>query len=243
MARSSSRKLLASTPNASMPTAGATVWIAAIWFWSGLESGSCRIAMRMTFGAIRLSISGHCVLAPNSDWQTPVTPEPGRSSAGTSPAPTGSTTLTNTTGMPLPAASSAFAVSRSLAEQDLGRKLDQTRPRIAGCGGLRRRTSAPRSADCGAHSSPWPSAPRSAHRDSRWPPGRAGSAFISTPMRRTRSGGNGTSGSGAGGGAACGAGAVRGLLGGESCALALKIPASGTAAAPPRSDMNSRRRI
>ena len=103
-----------------MPTAGATVWIAAIWFWSGLESGSCRIAMRMTFGAILLSISGHCVLAPSSDWQTPVTPEPGLSSAGTRPAPTGSATLTNTTGMPLPGASSAFAVSRSLASRTSG---------------------------------------------------------------------------------------------------------------------------
>ena len=46
-----------------------------------------------------------------------------------------------------------------------------------------------------------------------------------------------------GGAAAVGVGAVRGASGGECCALARKRPASGTAAAPPRSEMNSRRRI
>ena len=52
---------------------------------SASTSGSWMIATRIRLGAIRLMISGHCVLAPNSVRHNPVTPPPGRSSAVTRP--------------------------------------------------------------------------------------------------------------------------------------------------------------
>src|SRR5262249_52831711 len=57
-----------------------------------------RTPPRVTFGAIRLSSSSHFALMPNSYRAKPVTLPPGRTKLSTKPAPTGSTTNTNTTG-------------------------------------------------------------------------------------------------------------------------------------------------
>ena len=73
-------------------------WIAANCPSPGGYSGVAKDATRVTPGAICLSSSSHFPLRPYSNEVKPVALPPGRARLSTKPAPTGSTTCTNTMG-------------------------------------------------------------------------------------------------------------------------------------------------
>jgi hypothetical protein len=68
------------------------------WLTPAVMTGSRRTAARVTPGAIALSSSSHFPLKLYSNWMKPVALPPGCAMLSTKPAPTGSTTATNTIG-------------------------------------------------------------------------------------------------------------------------------------------------
>src|SRR5262249_45592142 len=68
------------------------------WLTPAVITGSRRTAARVTPGAIALSSSSHFPLKLYSNWMKPVALPPGCAMLSTKPAPTGSTTATNTIG-------------------------------------------------------------------------------------------------------------------------------------------------
>src|SRR5262245_34677997 len=83
----------------SMRSVGAIAWSTANWATAAVRPGSRSTATRVTCGAISLSSSSHLPLRPYSNWLKPVALPPGRARLSTKPAPTGSGTMVNTTGM------------------------------------------------------------------------------------------------------------------------------------------------
>ena len=224
-ARSSSRKLLASTPNASMPIAGATVWIAAIWFRFGPD--------------VRVVDDRH----PHQVGRDPLE-NLGPLRAG---AEFGLAEAGHAAARPLQRRDQArahriddvekhhrHAAARRQqrlrgiaigADQELGRQLSQI-GRVVPDATVVVARPADFNLEIAAFIPALGLEPLGQRIETRQRLPVAPLAFISTPMRRTRSGGKGTSGSGRGLGEGAGGGwAPRGrsgASGGEPCALARK---------------------
>src|SRR5262249_40110247 len=110
-ARSISPASRRSTAVNSIPSDGATAWIAPNCPIPEATAGSRSTATRVTRGAISLSTSSHFPLMPYSKIMKPVALPPGSARLATKPAPTGSATVTNTIGIVRVAYSNGAAVA------------------------------------------------------------------------------------------------------------------------------------
>ena len=114
-ARSISGASRTSTGLNSTPKDGATAWTAPNCPIPEAMAGSRSTAARVMLGAICLSSSSHFPLMPYSNVVNPVALPPGRARLATKPAPTGSTTTTNTIGTVRVACSNGATVVVPLA--------------------------------------------------------------------------------------------------------------------------------